>query len=208
MKKILYWAFEGNEGTGKTTLSKKFAEKCSATWTYEPNAESSVLKCLRELALTENDSISNFDRENALLANRIIHQQQTVLPLMNNKHTVVSDRSFLSGMVYASLKSYSFEEFFKHSQEAHINLFPDVIIYVRNKEQRIVKNAGDIYDNASEEVHQLIDKAYEKALDFISSYKYTRHIEIIEFDNDFDKSVEENLEFLFKEAKKVCSICG
>jgi hypothetical protein len=44
MGKTFYWVFEGNEGTGKSTLSKKFAERCNAVWTYEPNGETEELK--------------------------------------------------------------------------------------------------------------------------------------------------------------------
>lgn len=204
MKKILYWSFEGNEGTGKTTLSKKFAERCSATWTYEPNAETEVLKYLRHLGLNENDSITKYDRENALLANRIIHHHQTVIPLINMKHTVVTDRSFLSGMVYAKLKSYSFQEFFERSEISNVSLFPDAIIYVRNKERRIVKNVGDIYDNAPKEVHDRIDDIYDEALEFLQKNKYTKEIKIIEFDNDFNKTVDANLDSLVKDIKLIC----
>jgi len=205
MGKILYWAFEGNEGTGKTTLSKKFAERCGAYWTYEPNGETDNLKFLRQLALNEDSKVPTYARETALLTNRIIHQYQHVAPLISNLSTIVSDRSFLSGMVYANLKSFSFDKFFEISRSLNIEIFPDVIIYCRNKERKIIKNKDDIYDNASEETLQKIDEIYEQALDFIRCHILTKNIHIIEFENDFKKSADKNLDLLIQQTKAVCS---
>jgi len=205
MEKVVYWSFEGNEGTGKTTLSKKFAEACNALWTYEPNGETEELKYLRSLALTENKKISNYARENILLANRIIHQDNHIKPLVSSNTTVVSDRSFLSGMVYAKLKSFGFEKFMEISLDSNIKLYPDVIIYCTNKERKIVKNKGDIYDYADFSTLEKIDFFYEEALSYIEKNIHTKHIRIIRFENDFKKSVEENLKILIKLLKKELS---
>lgn len=205
MKKILYWAFEGNEGTGKTSLSKKFAERCGAVWTYEPNMETDELCFLKKLALNKNDKVSGYARECALLANRIIHQDNNIIPLLGNLNTIVSDRSFLSGMVYAKLKSLSFDTFMEMSKNLNISKYPDVIVFCRNKERKIVKNHADIYDHADQETLDKIDYYYEEALSYIQNKSDTKKISIIEFDNDFSKSLEFNLEKLVKEAAQVCS---
>ncbi|MDB4330339.1 AAA family ATPase [bacterium] len=202
MKKVLYWAFEGNEGTGKSTLSQKFADRCNATWTYEPNGETEELKYLRTLALTENDNISKYAKESLLIANRNIHQTRTITPLIHNLNTVVTDRSFLSGMVYARLQTYTFEKFFELSKLANILTYPDVIIYVKNKERRIVKNEGDIYDNADEETLDRVDELFEEAIEFIGEYLHTKNIKVFRFENDFTKSVNKNCDYLLKQLKK------
>lgn len=208
MGKILYWAFEGNEGTGKSTLSKKFAEMCGAFWSYEPNAESEELKILREMALNKNDKIPALARENLLLANRIIHHKNNVKPLINNMTTVVSDRSFLSGMVYAKLKSFSFDKFMEISNDLDIHLYPDVIIYCTSKKRKIVKNKYDIYDNADKSMLDQIDINYEEAIDYVKNNRFTKHIKIIHFENDFKKSIEENLKRLIEIIKEneVCEV--
>lgn len=205
MEKVIYWAFEGNEGTGKTTLSKQFASECNALWTYEPNGETEELLYLRNMALTENKKISNFARENLLLANRIIHQDNHIKPLVSSTSTVVSDRCFLSGMVYAKLKSFGFEKFMEISLDSNIKIYPDVIIYCTNKERKIDKNIGDIYDHADLSTLEKIDLYYEEAIDFINRNIHTKHIKIIRFENDFNKKVSENLKNLVKTLKKELS---
>jgi thymidylate kinase len=202
MEKIIYWAFEGNEGTGKTTLSKKFAEECNALWTYEPNAETSELKYLRKLALEENKKISNYARENILLANRIIHQDNCIKPLIAGKTTVVTDRCFLSGLVYAKLKSFEFQKFMEISVDSNIRLYPDVIIYCTNKDRKIVKNKNDIYDNADLSTLEKIDLYYEQAISFINTNIHTKNIKVIKFENDFNIDVSENLKNLINILKK------
>ena len=205
MKKVLYWAFEGSDGTGKTKISKSFADNLGAYWTYEPNAETEELKYLRELALTENDSITKYSRENLLIANRSIHHAAQVQPLISNLSTVVTDRSFLSGMVYAKLETYTFDKFFELMKLANILTYPDVIIYVTNKNRKIEKNERDIYDNAEEDLHQRVEELYEEALEYIQNNLSTKHIKIIRFENSFDKKVNENVKDLIKLIKKEIS---
>jgi thymidylate kinase len=201
LKEIKYWAFEGSDGTGKTTLSKVFAEQCNSFWTYEPNAELEELKTLRQLALTDNPHLTPMSRECLQLANRSIHQKVNVIPMLENKVTVVTDRSFLSGMVYAKLNGVLFDDFLAMQNINKISLYPDIIIYVLNKDRKIEKNDGDIYDNAPEDLHQNIDQIYLKALDYIKNHKITKHIPVIEFENDFKKTPKENVFLLIKKIK-------
>lgn len=201
MKKVLYWAFEGNEGTGKTSLSKRFSEKCGATWTYEPNGETEELLYLRKLALTKNERIDGHIRENLFISNRGIHHKNCVIPLLNNMNTVVTDRCFLSGLVYAKLQSLTFDQFFKLSELSNLFTYPDIIIYCTTEQRKIVKNEDDIYDNASEETLNKIDTIYEEALEYIKDKKYTKNIKIIKFEIDFSVSKKENLDKLFDKIK-------
>ena len=207
MEKVLYWAFEGSDGTGKTRLSRSFSDKFGAFWTYEPNAETEELKYLRELALTKNDSITKYSRENLLIANRSIHQESHIQPLLNNLNTVVSDRSFLSGMVYAKLETFTFDKFFELMKLSNILSYPDVIIYVTNKSRKIDKNYNDIYDNAPEDLHQKVELIYEEALEYIQKNISTKHIKIIRFENNFDNSIDDNVDRLIEIIKKEYADC-
>lgn len=211
VNQIRYWAFEGNEGTGKTVMSKSFAEMCSATWTYEPNAETEELKTLRELALNSSKNITEPAREMCLLANRSIHHKIHILPILGCKETIVTDRSILSGMVYARIKeTYSFEEWVNLSIAVGLRNFPDVFIYCTSNKRKMDKNKEgrehDIYDNAEDSVIDRIDVLYEEALTFLGTCKHTKHIPVIRFENDFNHPVEDNLtrlmEILKKELKK------
>jgi thymidylate kinase len=205
INKIRYWAFCGNEGTGKTVLSKAFAERCNSFWTYEPNATTEELKTLRGLALTSNANVTEHAREMCLLANRSIHHKLNVQPILDNLGTVVTDRSFLSGMVYANIKTFKFEEWMDLANKANLNLFPEIIIYCTTNKRNMNKNKegreNDIYDNAPDNIINLIDDIFEKALVFLGEHKLTKHIPIIRFENDFNKPVEENLERLLKVLK-------
>jgi len=206
VNKIRYWAFEGNEGTGKTVLSKSFAEICSATWTYEPNAETEDLKYLRELALDGSKPMTKYAREACLLANRSIHHKTMVKPLLNNLDTVVTDRSILSGMVYSKIETYDFDEWVALSEILHLNTLPDVIIYCTSNKRKMNNQKegrdNDIYDNASSDIIDRIDGIYEEALDFMSKHKLLKHIQIIRFENDFNHPVEDNLQRLIDQIKK------
>jgi len=203
-KKIYYWSFEGNEGTGKTSLSKRFADACGATWTYEPNAETEELRKLRELALTENSHMTKNGRECILLANRSIHHQMHVVPLLQSKETVVTDRSFLSGMVYARLNGVEFKSFMEMSYLHNLVTLPDAIIYCTSEKRIIVKNPNDIYDNADEETLLKIDSFFEEALEFVSQYIHTKHIKILRFQNDLSIPAEKNAERLVEFIKDKC----
>jgi len=198
VNKIRYWAFEGNEGTGKTVMSKAFAEQCSAIWTYEPNAETEELKTLRELALNSSKNITEHAREMCLLANRSIHHKLHVYPIVDCKDTIVTDRSVLSGMVYAKIaNTYNFEEWIELATMVNIKTFPDVFIYCTSNKRKMNKNKegreNDIYDNADDSVINKIDLLYEEALKFLQECKLTRHIPIVRFENDFNHPVEDNL---------------
>jgi len=197
VNQIRYWAFEGNEGTGKTVLSKSFAELCTAIWTYEPNAETEELKTLRELALNKSKHVTKYARELCLLANRSIHHKIHVDPILDSKDTVVTDRSILSGMVYAKIESYDFDEWLDLAVKAHIKTLPDVFIYCTSNKRKMNKNKegreNDIYDNAEDSIIDKIDVLYEEALIFLGKHKLTRNIPIIRFENDFNKPVEDNL---------------
>ena len=197
VNKIRYWAFEGNEGTGKTVLSKSFAEQCNAFWTYEPNAETEELKALRDLALNNSKNITKYARELCLLANRSIHHKMHINPLISSKETIVTDRSILSGMVYAKIETYDFDEWVNLAIKADITTFPDIFVYCTSNKRKMNKNKegrdNDIYDNADDSIIEKIDVLYEEALEFIQEYKHTKHIPILRFENDFNYPVEENL---------------
>lgn len=201
MKSIKVLTIEGNEGTGKTVLSKAFAEKIGAYWTHEPNGETEMLKSLRKLALTQNPELTDRAREMLMMANRSIHNKNIIEPLINKNIPVVSDRSFFSGMVYANIAGMSFEEWFDLFKLAKIKHLPEVLIYVRNSDRRIVKENDNIYDHASEETLKKIDLIYENGLQYIQEHKDTRGIKVISFDNNFNLSVDKNVDNLLTEIK-------
>ncbi len=95
-----YLAFEGGEGSGKSTQAKRLAERLGAVLTREPGG-TEVGARLRGLLLDpEIEGLD--DRAEALLmaADRAQHLSTVVLPALDGGRDVVSDRSAYSTLAY------------------------------------------------------------------------------------------------------------
>ncbi|HID79220.1 MAG TPA: dTMP kinase [Aquifex aeolicus] len=91
-------AFEGIDGSGKTTLSKelyKFLIRrgIKAVWTCEPYE-----KKIRELILSEDQS--PWVETLLFLSDRGIHVRKFVKPHLQRGYTVITDRFYLSTLAY------------------------------------------------------------------------------------------------------------
>jgi len=192
-----YIAFEGPDGSGKSTLSKAFAQHIDAYWTYEPNGQTEVTKLLRTICLDSKWSteLTAMSREFLLLANRSI-SLNTVREKLQNQ-IVVTDRSFLSGLVYAKVASdLSFQDWFSLADKA-ITFYPDVIVLMKvDKANLTNKRVDDIYDNAPDSFHTKIRATFDLAVPYIRDSFPT--INIVEFPYSFKDSVEVNLQALEK----------
>lgn len=95
-----YLAFEGGEGSGKSTQAGRLAERLSAVLTREPGA-TEVGSRLRSLLLDPETGPLE-DRAEALLmlADRAQHLAELVLPALAQGRDVVSDRSGYSTLAY------------------------------------------------------------------------------------------------------------
>ena len=96
----LYIAFEGGEGSGKSTQAALLAERLDAVLTREPGGTGLGAR-LRELLLNTTD-IPIGARSEALMmaADRAQHLDEVVLPALAAGRHVVSDRSAYSSMAY------------------------------------------------------------------------------------------------------------
>ena len=94
----MFIAFEGIDGSGKTTLSKelyKFLTRrgIKAVWTREPYD-----KRIRELILSEE--LSPWVETLLFLSDRGIHVRNFVKPHLQKGYTVITDRFYLSTLAY------------------------------------------------------------------------------------------------------------
>lgn len=192
-----YIAFEGRDGVGKTTLAKEFAKLTGSKYEYEPCGESFITSKLREFCLdsAHRDEVNWKAREFMMLANRAISTKR-VHDLLLKGEKVVSDRSLVSGMVYAKVASdMYFDEWWDIGSKAFWTI-PDQIIYVDIDKTSINKVKGDIYDDESDHFHSEIRKQFPLALDF---FKENEDLNYFIFKNDFSKTPRENAEKLLKE---------
>ncbi len=95
-----YIAFEGGEGSGKSTQAAVLAERLDALLTREPGGTGLGTR-LRELLLNTTD-VAIGARSEALLmaADRAQHVDEIVVPTLAAGRHVVSDRSAYSSMAY------------------------------------------------------------------------------------------------------------
>jgi len=100
-------AFEGIDGSGKTTLSQMFRQRLvengvDAVWLCEPS-DSPAGKKIRELA-TANTHMSLQDELNYFIEDRRWDVTVNILPALRAGRTVVIDRYFYSNACYQAAK--------------------------------------------------------------------------------------------------------
>ena len=200
-----YTVFEGNEGVGKTTLAKAFAREHRIEYTNEPNLHYPVCEILRNFCTRKNLTVTKSARELMLMASRSISLEHIVRPAIDRGESMVSDRSFLSGMVYARFENdwLDFEKWLMLARESHaIEILPDRIIYVKSTERKIdSQHADDKYDHLAPGMFGYIDKLFEEALEFVQTLRSWRGepIQVIRFKNDFSVDEATNLRRLMRE---------
>lgn len=96
----VYIAFEGGEGSGKSTQASVLAERLGAVLTREPGGTGLGAR-LRELLLNTTD-VGIGPRSEALMmaADRAQHLDEVVVPALAAGRHVVSDRTAYSSMAY------------------------------------------------------------------------------------------------------------
>ncbi len=96
----LYIAFEGGEGSGKSTQARLLAERLGARITHEPGGTDLGVK-LRKLLLGVGESPVGSRAETLLMAaDRAQHMVEVVGPTLAGGQHVVSDRTAYSSLAY------------------------------------------------------------------------------------------------------------
>lgn len=108
---MTYIVLEGPDSCGKTTQAKMLVDRLNregrpAIFTKEPGSLDPICQDIRHLLLKP----SQLDDDAAFLlfwADRIQHQRRIVEPALDANTIVVSDRSYISGVIYHGLMSSS-----------------------------------------------------------------------------------------------------
>ncbi len=156
----LWIAFEGGEGSGKSTQSRLLAERLGAVLTREPGG-TAVGERVRELLL--DPSVAGLDaRAEALLmaADRAQHVTELVRPALVAGRTVVSDRSAYSSLAYQGHgRELGVDDVRRLCDWATTGLWPDLAVLLEvPTNERAVRMTGppDRMESAGVDFHAVV----------------------------------------------------
>lgn len=99
MPQPLYIAVEGVDGCGKSAQSRLLADRLGGIWTREPGG-TSLGQSLRVLLLAPDSKLDPRTELFLMNADRVQHMAEVILPTLAAGQHVVSDRCYVSSIVY------------------------------------------------------------------------------------------------------------
>jgi len=161
-----YIAFEGGEGSGKSTQAQILAERLGAVLTREPGATDLGSK-IRQLLLA--DSGIAIDRKAEVLlmaADRVQHISEVVQPALETGRMVVSDRSVYSSLAYQGFGRELGIEYVRQINRLSLEQFwPEVVVLIditlEEANKRLDRDL-DRFESAGTEFHQRVLDGYQK----------------------------------------------
>jgi dTMP kinase len=161
-----YIAFEGGEGSGKSTQAARLAERIGATLTREPGGTDLGVR-LRELLLGSGDWTVS-PRAEALLmaADRAQHLHEVVLPALAQGIHVVSDRTAYSSLAYQGAgRELGIDAVRGINEWALYGRWPDIVVYLRVDRAVATERltgAPDRLEQESELFHRRVGAAFDR----------------------------------------------
>lgn len=161
-----YIAFEGGEGSGKSTQAARVAERLDAVLTREPGG-TPLGGELRGLLLN-TDSYSVGPRAEALMmaADRAQHLQDLILPALAKGQHVVSDRSAYSSLAYqGGGRELGVEAVRAINEWAIYGRWPDLVVYLRvprNVAVGRLNRSLDRFEQEGEGFHSRVSEAFDQ----------------------------------------------
>ena len=156
-----YIAFEGPEGTGKSTQAKLLAEALGAVLTRETGG-TAIGQRLRDI-LHDNAVDSLEWRAEALItaADRAQHIAEIVLPALRSGRPVVSDRSVYSTLAYQGYgRGLDLDELRKINDWAIQGVWPTLVVFVKAPADMIADRLNrrelDRFERAGDEFHERV----------------------------------------------------
>ncbi len=130
----IFVGFEGIDGAGKTTLIahvlKKLVEQsCRVVTTREPGG-TPIGNAIRGILQHSPAHLSSLAEAFLFAADRAEHMAAVVAPALTKGDIVLSDRTYLSSMVYQANETVSQETIFEINQIALQNIPLDLVVFV------------------------------------------------------------------------------
>jgi len=157
-------AFEGGEGTGKSTQAARLARRLGALLTHEPG-DTPLGAAIRRLLLEARD-LDITPRAEALLmaADRAQHVAAVVRPALELGRTVVTDRYLGSSVAYQGYgRQLSPTEVARLSLWATEGLLPDLVILLQvpgSEAERRTGGARDRLEAAGTAFHRRVHEGF------------------------------------------------
>lgn len=160
-------AFEGGDGSGKSTQAAVLAQRLNAVLTKQAGGTPFGQR-VRELTL-DDDTAHVSERAEALLymADRAEHVEKVVEPALAAGRHVVTDRYAYSTFVYQGyVGGLDVDELRSIADWSMSGLWPDLVILLSvepstGQERRVARGGdADHYELADDEVHRLVNASF------------------------------------------------
>ena len=184
MKKGLFITFEGNDGSGKTTVSQMIYTMLKdrgypVIYTREPGGIE-IAEQIRNVILDPKNTAMDARCEALLYAaSRRQHLVEKVLPALAEGKIVLCDRFIDSSLAYQGVaRGIGIEEVYRINEFAIEGHLPDATVFLRvDLETGLARinsrGAKDRLDNESMNFHNLVAKGYDEVCEL---YKDRMHI--------------------------------
>lgn len=199
MQKGIFITFEGNDGSGKTTISTKVYENLKnkgypVLYTREPGGIE-IAEQIRSIILDPNNTEMDA-RTEALLyaASRRQHLIEKVLPALKQGKIVLCDRFIDSSLAYQGVgRNIGMKEVFDMNAFAIEGHMPDVTIFLsvslKTGMKRVAQRGNlDRMDQESMEFHKRVAEGYESV-----KLKYADRMVMIDAEQEMEKVYEATL---------------
>lgn len=159
-----YIAFEGGEGSGKSTQVRLLADRISALVTREPGGTDLGAQ-LRQTLLGVGEARVGHRAEALLMAaDRAQHVTELIIPTLESGRHVISDRSVYSSLAYqGGARGLGVDEVRKLNDWAIDGLWPQIVVFldvdVREASERIV-TVLDRLESEGDEFHAKVSATY------------------------------------------------
>lgn len=186
MKKSLFIVIEGLDGSGKTSASRRLRNILDESYTdrikstYEPHDPSCGGIYIRQVLMKKITQFHPRVLALAFAANRLDHCEREILPLLNadEPHIVISDRYYLSSLVYQSAADFPFEKVMEINEKA---IKPDIIFFL-NVSNEVCYERMNIRNQPKELFETNLEETREKYLNAVNYLRKQNNDNIIEVD--------------------------
>ena len=182
-KKSLFIVIEGLDGSGKSSASKALAAMLDPTGvgsvklTYEPNNDMVGGTFIRDILTKKHTGFTPEILPLAFATNRLDHCDRLIRPwLATDGHIVMSDRYYLSSLVYQSCPDFPFASVMALNQYA---LKPDVIFFI-NVDSKTCYERMKIRNQPEELFEANLSESRQKYIDAIDFLRHTHNENIVE----------------------------